>query len=467
MQSEFETHRLQTSVQSTAIERVVASNEGNVQTLGATEGANGEEKVGGAIAEVTEGLDVKQREQTRVWEAQLTRRRFRVTSAHWPIIVSIGDILLCIMAASIFFHTPSLRDPLLFLQSGVLFLLIVSMILGVWRVGMRLLRRATRLRQRAVIMGMPQSSQVLLKEIQAARYPLATVLGYIVEIAGRKRMEDAPILGGKSVLRHLVQRGMIDMVITATDYAATPALLQTALESVQLGVTVKPLALLYEEVCKKVPVEHIGEQWYVALPVERVQSLFYLCWRKVLDMIFGLIGLLVLLLLLPVLATLIYLDSPGPIFYQQERVGYRGKKFAIIKFRSMRTDAEQAGQAVWAAQSDVRVTKIGRFMRSTHLDELPQVVNILRGEMSLLGPRPERRAFAEQLEETLPFYRCRLSVVPGLTGWAQVQYPYGSSTNDALEKLQYDLYYIKHQSFLLDMLILLKTVLEVVHCNGR
>src|SRR5437667_6907200 len=163
------------------------------------------------------------------------------------------------------------------------------------------------------------------------------------------------------------------------------------------------------------------------------------------DITFGLCGMVVLLLILPILALLIYLDSPGPIFYSQERLGYLGKTFRIFKFRSMCVDAEANGQAVWASEDDSRVTSIGRFMRAIHLDELPQILNILRGEMSLIGPRPEREEFTIGLEKTIPFYRCRLAIKPGLTGWAQVKYHYGSTEDDALIKLQYDLYYIKHQ----------------------
>jgi len=185
------------------------------------------------------------------------------------------------------------------------------------------------------------------------------------------------------------------------------------------------------------------------------------------DLSFGLLGLIVLILILPVLALFIYLDSPGSIFYSQERVGHQGRKFRMHKFRSMGTDAELAGQAVWASKDDARVTRIGRFLRTIHLDELPQVFNILRGEMSLIGPRPEQPAFASELEQINPLYRRRLDVKPGLTGWAQVKYGYGSTNLDELEKLQYDLYYIKHQSFKLDMVILLKTIVEVVQHHGQ
>jgi lipopolysaccharide/colanic/teichoic acid biosynthesis glycosyltransferase len=196
-------------------------------------------------------------------------------------------------------------------------------------------------------------------------------------------------------------------------------------------------------------------------------SFFYPCWHKMMDLIFGLFGLLLLLLLLPVMAVLIYLDSPGPIFYSQERTGYRGRAFHLHKFRSMRTDAEQTGLPVWTTRGDPRVTRVGRFLRAMHLDELPQVINILRGEMSLIGPRPERPEYVAELEKANPLYRYRMTVKPGLTGWAQVEYGYGSSSQDELVKVKYDLYYIKHQSFSLDMLIILKTVAEVLLHRGK
>ncbi|WP_338251033.1 sugar transferase [Dictyobacter halimunensis] len=164
---------------------------------------------------------------------------------------------------------------------------------------------------------------------------------------------------------------------------------------------------------------------------------------------------------------LIVIDSRGPIFYTQERLGYRGSCFSMYKFRTMQVAAGQQTQLTWTTSRDPRITRIGRFLRATHLDELPQALNILRGEMSLIGPRPELLQFASTLEKELPQYRSRLHVKPGLTGWAQVMYHYGDTLQDEQIKLSYDLYYIAHQSFLLDLQILLKTVGEVVRAHGR
>jgi lipopolysaccharide/colanic/teichoic acid biosynthesis glycosyltransferase len=194
---------------------------------------------------------------------------------------------------------------------------------------------------------------------------------------------------------------------------------------------------------------------------------YYPYWCLIMNLIFGFSVSLILFLVLPVLALLIYIDSRGPIFYTQERLGYQGSTFRMYKFRSMQTDAAYAKHLSLTTQHDPRVTRIGRFLRATHLDELPQTINILRGEMSLIGPRPEMPEFASNLVNVLPQYRYRLNVKPGLTGWAQVMHHYGDTVQDEEIKLQYDLYYIANQSFQLDIRIILKTVVEVLFGHGR
>ena len=195
-------------------------------------------------------------------------------------------------------------------------------------------------------------------------------------------------------------------------------------------------------------------------------SLLYRFWHRAMDILFALFGLIALCLIVPVVALYTYLESPGPIFYTQERLGYMGKSFTMYKLRSMHIDAERGGKAVWASKRDPRVTHIGRLLRATHLDELPQVINILRGDMSLIGPRPEREVYAAQLEQIAPWYRERLMVRPGLTGLAQVKHTYGATQQDELIKLAYDLHYIKYQSWHLDIVILLRTVGEVMLGHG-
>jgi exopolysaccharide biosynthesis polyprenyl glycosylphosphotransferase len=181
------------------------------------------------------------------------------------------------------------------------------------------------------------------------------------------------------------------------------------------------------------------------------------------------ISVAMLLLTLPMMALTalaIKLDSPGPVFYRQQRIGYLGRPFTLLKFRSMTLNAEAGGKPRWAQKQDPRITRVGAFIRATRIDELPQLANVIRGEMSLVGPRPERPHFVEQLARAIPFYRERSYVKPGLTGWAQVNFPYGASVEDAREKLAYDLYYAKHRSFLLDLSILISTIRVVLFREG-
>jgi exopolysaccharide biosynthesis polyprenyl glycosylphosphotransferase len=350
---------------------------------------------------------------------------------------------------------------------SLLFLVVAIPTLTIWRITLAEFMRLPHFRTRAVIIGITTAGATIAREVHALRRPGIRLLGFISENTGEKmQKDDPPVLGGRNTLQDLMHNRMLDMIIMATDYKAEPALFQDAIEATQFGISLVPMPVAYESIGGKIPVEHVGDQWYLALPVEIIVSPLYLCWRKIMDLFFGFLGTLSLLLILPILAALIILDSPGRVFYKQERLGRNGRKFFIYKFRSMYTDAEHAGKAIWTTEGDTRITRIGRVLRVTHLDELPQVFNILRGDMSLIGPRPEREAFATDLEKTIPFYRCRLMVKPGLTGWAQVKYPYGGTNAGTLAKLQYDLYYIKHQSFTLDIWIILKTVAEVLFCRG-
>ena len=188
--------------------------------------------------------------------------------------------------------------------------------------------------------------------------------------------------------------------------------------------------------------------------------------KRLSDIVIGLALLLLMLPLMALTALAIKIDSRGPVFYRQKRVGKFDQPFTLFKFRSMTADAEAGGDPLWAQRHDPRVTRVGRFIRATRIDELPQLANVLRGEMALVGPRPERPHFVDQLASTIPFYRQRSCVKPGLTGWAQINFPYGASVEDAREKLAYDLYYVKHRSLMLDALILLSTIRVVLLREG-
>ena len=230
------------------------------------------------------------------------------------------------------------------------------------------------------------------------------------------------------------------------------------------GVLLETETRFWERCLKRVDVAHMDDAWAAALEPVRIGG-FADHMNRARDLAIGLLLLLLTLPLMLVVGLLVRLESPGPILYRQERIGRGGRPFTLLKFRSMRPDAEMRGPA-WAAQSDPRVTRVGSFLRRTRIDELPQLINILQGTMSFIGPRPERQHFVEQLAKVIPYYEQRACVKPGLTGWAQVNFPYGASVEDARIKLSYDLYYVKHRSMLLDLVILFATVRVILFQEG-
>jgi sugar transferase (PEP-CTERM system associated) len=231
------------------------------------------------------------------------------------------------------------------------------------------------------------------------------------------------------------------------------------------GVSFDHLASVYEEYTGKIAIENLRPSWLIFSPGFR-KSRVLLAAKRAIDVSASLIGLVLALPIMALVAAAIKLSSPGPLLYHQKRVGQNGRIVTVHKFRSMRSDAEAKTGAVWAKANDDRVFPVGRFLRKVRLDELPQLWNVLKGEMSFVGPRPERPEFVEQLTQRIPFYGQRHVVKPGVTGWAQVRYAYGASVEDAMEKLQYDLFYIKNLSVSLDIYIILQTVKTVILRRG-
>ena len=232
------------------------------------------------------------------------------------------------------------------------------------------------------------------------------------------------------------------------------------------GIKVTDAATFFERETCQIRVDSLQPSWLV-FGGGFDQSFIRSFMKRAFDLICSSIILVATFPVMILTAALIYLEDRSPIFYQQERVGKDGHSFNVLKFRSMRNDAEKSGKPQWAAQNDPRVTRVGNFIRKTRIDELPQILNVFKGEMSFVGPRPERPYFVEQLIEVVPFYNVRHSITPGITGWAQVRYGYGASADDALQKLQYDLYYVKNNSLFLDILILIDTLKVVLFRSGR
>lgn len=267
-------------------------------------------------------------------------------------------------------------------------------------------------------------------------------------------------------LRDLIRQLRVDEVIVAVREQRGGVVPMSCLLSCRLeGVRVTDLHAFHERVRGEVPIESLKASWLIYGEGFRQGRL-----RNIVKRIFDVVvaGTLIVLTspIMLVAALVIFFESGGPVIYKQERVGRGGRPFTVLKFRSMHANAEGDGQAVWAQANDPRVTEFGRLMRRTRIDELPQLWNVLKGEMSFVGPRPERPQFVGELEQSIPYYGARHSVKPGLTGWAQVRYCYGASVEDATRKLQFDLYYVKNHSLFLDLLVLVETVRVVVSGDG-
>jgi exopolysaccharide biosynthesis polyprenyl glycosylphosphotransferase len=323
--------------------------------------------------------------------------------------------------------------------------------------------------RRAIIVGAGWAGQTIVKTIRDFAPVHFEVVGFVDDDPDKQQniFQSVPVLGLTADLPALAQKKAATDIVLAINRDVKGDILASILTCYEQGTRVSTMPELYERLTDRVPVEHTGDNWFVVLPLDsNGQNLFYRLAKRILDIIIALIGLFIFALSLPFLALFIKFDSPGPVFYRQKRLGRAGREFELIKLRSMITDAEVDGQAKWAEKYDTRVTKAGLFLRRTRLDEFPQLLNVLAGDMSLIGPRPERPEFVAELQREIPFYRTRLTVKPGLTGWAQVNYDYGRSVSDSLEKLRYDLYYIKHQSLQLDLVILLKTIGTILLLKG-
>lgn len=322
--------------------------------------------------------------------------------------------------------------------------------------------------RRVLIIGMNSSAQKIIEALQtfgAQGYDIRGIISQSDDVG--KMIAGVPVIGAGADLMNFVLRDRIAELVITDIANADADIFRGVMQAYEQGVVLSPMPLLYSRLTGRVPVQDVQNQWAIVLPIEG-QSLFspYPALQRVMDVLLALIGMVVFVILLPFLALAIKLDSRGDIFYTQIRTGLRGKNFRIIKFRTMIQNAEQHTGAVFSTANDKRVTRVGKIMRKTRLDELPQLINVLKGDMSIVGPRPERPEHIARLTETIPFYRTRLVVRPGLTGWAQVKYHYGSTDEDALVKLEYDLYYIRNQSLLLDLNIIIRTVYKVVRMGG-
>ena len=338
-----------------------------------------------------------------------------------------------------------------------------------WRLLFAWISQRAAPRERLLLVGTGAAAVELARELYERRQELGVeIVGFVDPDPARvgAAVINPGVVGAIDDITSLVSSMSVDRVVVSLSDARGKLPMDRLLDMrLRAGVTFDHLTDVYEQYTGKIAVENLRPSWLIfSTGFRKTRSL--LAVKRAMDIVGACLGLLLALPIMAVVALAVRLSSPGAILYQQERVGLNGRVFRISKFRSMRADAEATTGPVWSTADDTRVTRVGRFIRLTRLDELPQLWNVLRGDMSLVGPRPERPEFVSQLTEQVPFYGQRHVVKPGLTGWAQIRYTYGASVEDTIEKLQYDLYYIKNMSVALDVVIAIETLKIIILRRG-
>ncbi|HEY6217774.1 MAG TPA: TIGR03013 family XrtA/PEP-CTERM system glycosyltransferase [Pyrinomonadaceae bacterium] len=359
--------------------------------------------------------------------------------------------------------------PALMLGRGIS-LIALPLALGLmvlWRISIHWFLGHPGFGERILIVGSGKFAVEMASEVlnrPDAGYRIVGFVGTDADLLG-KSLINPRVIGLTDDLDQIVKRENIDRIVVAMGerrgQLPTNKLLQLSLTG---QVTIEEGASFYERVTGRVSLSMLRPSWLIFTGRGRQAKLAELT-RATVHWLVALIGAILSLPIVLLTAVLIKLESRGPVFYKQERIGKNGRTFVLTKFRSMRVDAEQDGP-VWASKRDSRTTRVGRVIRKVRIDEIPQFWNILKGEMSFVGPRPERPHFVAQLAEEIPFYEQRHLIAPGLTGWAQIKYPYGASIEDARQKLQYDLFYIKNQGLILDAIILFETIKIILFGRG-
>jgi len=360
----------------------------------------------------------------------------------------------------------SLTMPSLIIGNGIFVTSLMLLLVAVpaWRAAFEGLTRDPHLVERVLIVGSGPVAHIVADQIRGQHDFAYRLVGMLEEATPSTGSAGVPVLGTVADLPRIIATHDVNRVVVslADRRGAFPSrdLLQAKLS----GVRVEDAATIYERITGKILTEGLKPSWLIfsdGFCTSRVTRAI----KRAVDIVLAGVGLVLAAPLIVVTAFLVKIGSPGPVLYRQERVGENGRIFELYKFRSMRADAED-GTPIWAKENDDRVTGVGRFIRLTRLDEMPQLWNVLRGDMSFVGPRPERPYFVDQLAAVIPFYMERHTVKPGVTGWAQVKYRYGASIEDAMEKLRYDLYYVKHLSIVFDLTIVIDTVKVILSGKG-
>lgn len=350
------------------------------------------------------------------------------------------------------------------------FLVIASFLTLTWRAIYIRLYTSSGLMRRVLVVGAGKAGRTLIEAYKKLNPPPFLLIGFIDDDPAKRNKSYGgfAVLGDSEHLIDLIEDYRISDVVVAITGEIKGETFQTVLDIQERGVEVTRMPILYEELTQRVPIEHLESDWVIRSFVDQVRVHgFYELMKRSMDILGGLIGTMIFLFVLPFIAIAIIVETGFPVFYSQPRLGKGARLFTILKFRTMKQNAEADGQPKVAEENDPRVTRVGNFLRKTRLDELPQFWTVLRGEMSLVGPRAERPELVAEYQKQIPYYRARLLVKPGLTGWAQINYGYVATVKETFVKLEYDLYYIKHRTLNLDFSIVLRTIGTVLRRTGR
>jgi exopolysaccharide biosynthesis polyprenyl glycosylphosphotransferase len=350
------------------------------------------------------------------------------------------------------------------------FLLYASLLSLLWRSLYIRFYTSSGQSRRVLVVGAGKAGHTLAEIFLAQNPPPFALIGYIDDDPQKlgQSVFKIPVISQSFELLEIIDNYKISDIIIAISGTIQGTTFQTILDAQEQGVEVSRMTTLYEEMSGRVPIHHLESDWVIRSFVDEARvSGMYMLVKRLVDILGGLIGLTIFTIIFPFTALATLVDSGLPIFYSQMRSGRGGRIFKIYKFRTMRQDAEADGQARLAEKNDPRVTIVGNFLRRTRLDEFPQFWNVLSGEASLVGPRAERPELVDAFQEQIPFYRARLLVKPGVTGWAQINYGYVSTVGDTAVKLEYDLYYIKHRTLGMDLNIILRTIGTMFSGKGR
>jgi exopolysaccharide biosynthesis polyprenyl glycosylphosphotransferase len=384
---------------------------------------------------------------------------------------TLSSIVTAVFIALVVYMAIFFLFPQTLPRRGVaVFLISTSLLTIIWRYFYIRIFSGYRFLTRSVLVGAGVTGQALLKianEMEPKLLNIVSVIDDKKEMQG-KEFSGTRVEGGSEALIATIMKYNVSDVIVAISGPMGTNMFRTLLDLQEMGIKIISMPKAYEELLSRVPVNYLESDWILKSFVDEAShSVFYEIFKRMIDIVGALFGLLVLLFIGPFIVLAIFIESGRPILFKQNRAGKNNVPFTMQKFRSMVVDAEEEGKAVLAEEDDARATKIGKILRKTHLDEWLQFFNVLKGEMSIVGPRPERPELVDEFQSKIPFYRARLLAKPGITGWAQIHYNYFSTLDEMTMKLEYDLYYIKHRNLWMDIFILIRTFGTIFGFRGR